>query len=230
MDDFLEAKFADQLLQEFPPLEAMPKSRDYVFGDKHELSSVEAAGAAGAQFHAMTTSDRFRAFLKDSTGFDVFVDEQFHGGGFHQGGDGGFLDTHVDFNVHPLHKTWLRTLNLLIYMNKDWKDEYGGHLLIKARPDDPPREIAPIFNRAVLMLTDDHTYHGFKKMALPPGVSRKSLATYAYQLIDEGEVRARTTGWVPEEAGLGKRLLARNYDTLVRLKNRWFGSRTSRNR
>jgi hypothetical protein len=230
LDDFLEREFADQLLLEFPSLDAMPKSRDYVFGDKHELSSVEAAGPAGAQFHAAITSDRFRQFLCDATGFDVFVDEQFFGGGFHQGGDGSFLDTHVDFNIHPQHKTWLRTLNLLIYLNKDWKDEFGGHLLIKAKPDDEPREIAPLFNRAILMLTDDHTFHGYKKMSLPPGVTRRSVAAYAYRLIKEGDIQARTTGWQPEEAGLGKRLLANNYNTLVKVKNRLFGSATARNR
>jgi Rps23 Pro-64 3,4-dihydroxylase Tpa1-like proline 4-hydroxylase len=230
MDDFLAPELAQELLEEFPSIDAMPSSRDYVFGDKHELSSVEANGPASARFHSAITSPEFAKFLSTVTRHDLFVDAAYHGGGFHQGGDGSFLDLHVDFNIHPLHEDWLRTVNLLVYLNPNWRDEYGGHLLVKAHPADEPRAVAPLFNRAILMLTDDHTYHGYRKMSLPAGVTRKSIAVYAYQRIDAGQVTARTTGWVPEDAGVGKRLFARYYDTLVRTKNRLFGSRTAKNR
>ncbi len=230
LDDFLELDLAEQLLSEFPAIDAMPRSRDYVFGSKHELSSVEASGAAGRRFHQVMVSDGFRHFLRATTGFEVFVDEQFFGGGFHQGGDGSFLDMHVDFNVHPLHKEWLRTLNILVYLNKDWKPEYDGRLLVKAAPDDEPREIEPVFNRAVIMLTDDHTFHGYRRMSLPAGVTRKSIAAYAYQAMKPDLVKPRTTGWVPESASWSKRFLARHYDRAVKVKNRFFGSGTAKNR
>jgi hypothetical protein len=132
--------------------------------------------------------------------------------------------------VHPLHPDWLRTLNILLYLNKDWKEEYDGRLLIKASLDSEPRAIAPLFNRGVIMLSDVRTYHGFKKMELPHGVTRKSIATYAYQHIEVGSTKARTTGWAPEDAGALKRSFARNYDTAVRLKNRFLGSATAKNR
>jgi hypothetical protein len=207
----------------------MPKSRDYVFSDKRELSSIELQGPAGARFHAAMTSPEFASFLADLTGWELFIDPAFHGGGFHQGGDGSYLDMHTDFNLHPLHPSWQRTLNLLLYLNRDWQDGWGGHLLVKAAPPDEPRAIAPLFNRMVIMLTDDRTYHGYRKMSLPPGVARKSVASYAYRL-NEGAVAARTTAWVPEGAGTAKKLLARNYDRLARVKNRLFGSGTARNR
>ena len=65
----------------------------------------------------------------------------------------------------------------------------------------------------VLMLTDAHTYHGFKKMSLPPGVTRKSIATYAYEVIPEGSVTARTTGWAPEQGNAFKRTIVRGITT-----------------
>ena len=123
---------------------------------------------------------------------------------------------HVDFNIHPLHPDWLRTLNILLYLSPGWKDEWGGELLVKARPDDGPRVIAPTFNRAVIMLTDAHTYHGYRAMRLPAGVTRRSIATYAYRRVGDEQVVPRTTGWVPDDAGPLKRALARHYDTLVR--------------
>ena len=230
LDDFLDQDFARQLLSEFPSLNSMPKSRDYLFGDKHELSSVEKAGPASQQFHEALLSEEFQRFLQQATGFDLFVDAEFFGGGFHQGGDGSFLDMHVDFNVHPLHPTWLRTLNILVYLNQDWQDQFGGQLLVKNGVHGETRKIDPVFNRAVVMLTDDRTYHGYRKMSLPEGVTRRSLAAYAYRLVEAGEVRIRTTGWQPEDAGLAKRFLARHYDRAVKVKNRFFGSGTAGNR
>jgi Rps23 Pro-64 3,4-dihydroxylase Tpa1-like proline 4-hydroxylase len=230
IDDFLDASTAEQLLQEFPAPDAMPRSRDYVFGNKHELSSVADQGPTSKTFYDALMSEEFKQFISTLTGKDLFVDPTFHGGGFHQSGDGGFLDTHVDFNMHPLHSNWRRTLNVLLYLNKDWKPSYDGRLLIKASPDEEPRAIEPLFNRGLIMVTDDHTYHGFKKMSLPPGVTRKSIATYAYELVPEGSMVARTTGWSPESAGPLKRVFARHYDAAVKAKTKLFGSATANNR
>lgn len=230
IDNFLDPKAAEGLLSEFPAPNAMPKSRDYVFGDKRELSSVAEQGPSSKAFYDALMGEQFQRFIQGLTGKELFVDPAFHGGGFHQSGDGGYLDTHVDFNMHPLHSDWLRTLNVLLYLNKDWKPEYDGRLLIKARPDDEARAIEPLFNRGVIMVTDDRTFHGFKKMTLPSGVTRKSIATYAYEKVPEGSVRARTTGWSPEHGGALKTSLAKHYDSLVKVKTKLFGSATAKNR
>jgi hypothetical protein len=230
LDDFLDEGLAHALFEQFPDVNEMPRSRDYVFGQKRELSNLSRGGPPGEQFFELTTSPAFAKFLSGVAGVEVFVDADFHGGGFHQGADGSYLDTHVDFNIHPLHPDWLRTLNVLVYLNPEWKDEWGGELLVRSAPDAPERSIEPRFNRAVIMLTDDRTYHGYRQMHLPNGVTRKSIATYAYQQIDKGSVVARTTGWAPEGAPPWKRFLARHYGTLVRAKNRVFGSGTAKNR
>lgn len=230
VDNFLDDATAEGLLAEFPAQDAMPKSRDYMFGDKHELSSVGEQGPTSKAFYEALLGPQFKEFLGKLTGKDLFVDPAFHGGGFHQSGDGGFLDTHIDFNMHPLNPNWLRTLNILVYLNKDWKEEYDGRLMIKAHEDDEPVGIAPLFNRGLLMLTDDHSFHGFKKMSLPSGVTRKSIATYAYELVAEGSVEARTTGWSPEDGSTLKKSIAKHYDTLVRVKTKIFGSATAKNR
>jgi hypothetical protein len=230
IDGFLDETAADAVLAEFPPPDAMPKSRDYMFGDKHELSSVAEQGPASRALYDALMGEPFQAFLGVLTGKPLFVDPAFHGGGFHQSGDGGYLDTHVDFNLHPLHTDWLRTLNVLLYLNRDWQPEYDGRLLIKACVEDEPRGIEPIFNRGVIMVSDERAFHGFKKMTLPPGVTRKSIATYAYQLIEAGSATAQTTRWAPDDAGALKRSIARHYNSAVRVKGRLFGSATAKNR
>jgi Rps23 Pro-64 3,4-dihydroxylase Tpa1-like proline 4-hydroxylase len=45
----------------------------------------------------------------------------------HQIVRGGKLGIHADYNYHK-HYGLDRRLNLLVYLNKDWREEYGGHL------------------------------------------------------------------------------------------------------
>jgi hypothetical protein len=230
IDGFMPEQLAEEVLAEFPGIGEMPKSRDYVFGQKRELSSVAHQGPASARFYEAVTSPEFAEFVSFLVGRPLFIDPAFHGGGFHQGGDGSFLDPHVDFNVHPLHEDWLRTLNVLVYMSKDWLPEYGGELKLRNAKTSEATEIRPAFNRGVIMVTDDRTVHGYDRMTLPEGVTRKSIATYAYEKIEPGSVRGRTTGWVPEGAGVLKRVAAQNYDMAVKVKNKLLGSSTSKNR
>jgi hypothetical protein len=223
IDGFLDEDAAEGLLAEFPPVDAMPHSNDYMFGDKRQWTKLAEAGPTCRRFHDLLLSDEFARIIGELTGRKLFVDPSFHGGGFHQGGDGSFLDTHVDFNLHPRHNDWLRVLNMLLYLNKDWPPEYGGDLLVRTDPGHEPRAIAPRFNRGVIMLTSDYTYHGYRRMSLPPGVTRKSIASYAYELIPAGSLKTRTTSWSPENAGLAKRFLARHWSRGAAAKDKLLG-------
>ena len=225
IDGFLEESFADQLLSEFPAIDAMNRTKDYMFGDKREEADFATAGPACKAYYDFLLSDEFAEIIGTITGRKLFVDPAFHGGGFHQGGNGSFLDTHVDFNVHPKHSDWLRVLNLLLYMNKDWPDETQGALLIRTDPKDEPKSVPPLFNRAVFMFTSDNTFHGYRKMTLPEGRTRKSIAGYAYELIgaDSG-IKARTTSWAPEEGSVVKKTLARHWTGLAAAKNKLTGN------
>jgi Rps23 Pro-64 3,4-dihydroxylase Tpa1-like proline 4-hydroxylase len=88
---------------------------------------------------------------------------------------------HADFNRHE--KLNLdRRLNLLLYLNRDWKEEYGGHLQLWTR--DMGRcvvKVLPVFNRCVVFSTTDFSYHGHPDpLTCPPGRTRKSIAMYYY--------------------------------------------------
>jgi Rps23 Pro-64 3,4-dihydroxylase Tpa1-like proline 4-hydroxylase len=224
IDGFLEESFAEELLSEFPSIDAMNRTKDYVFGDKREEADFAKAGPISQAYYDYLLSDDFAEIVSTVTGRTLFMDPSFHGGGFHQGGNGSHLDTHVDFNIHPKHKDWLRVLNVLLYMNKDWKPELDGALLLRTDPKNEPRAILPLYNRGVFMFTGDNTYHGYRKMSLPDGVTRKSIAGYAYELIDEGSLKARTTSWAPEDGGVLKKSLAKHWTSLSAAKNKITGS------
>lgn len=121
-------------------------------------------------------------FLERLTGIEGLIpDPYFGGGGLHQIEPGGFLKVHADFNVHPLLKLD-RRLNLLVYLNRDWKDEYGGALeLWNADMTRCVRSIAPVFNRTVIFSTTDTSFHGHPKpLTCPPDRTRRSLSLYYY--------------------------------------------------
>jgi hypothetical protein len=60
-------------------------------------------------------------------------------------------------------------------------------------------------------------------MSLPLGATRKSIAGYAYQLVEEGNLKARTTSWAPEEGGVLKKTLAKHWTSLSAAKNKLAG-------
>jgi hypothetical protein len=231
IDDFADARGLHALLDEIPdPHEAgIGKSRDYVFAkNKFEKSGFVEFGPRCRALYDDLCSDRFRAVLCEITGEDVFVDPVFHGGGVHQAGDESFLDMHVDFNAHPLHNTWFRNLNILLYLNPDWQPSWRGSLDLRNKNTGEQVSVEPLFNRCVIMETREFTLHGFTPIAFPPGQYRRSIATYAY--TDRGEgFRYRSTTWYPQEGGVAKRALGRAWPTLVRAKNRFFGSATAKN-
>ncbi len=230
IDGFLDVDFAERLEAGFPNPDEMPKSRDYMFSDKRELSSLDFWNDDSKQLHEALGSAAFARLLSAMGGDEIFVDPDYLGGGFHVGTPGSFLDLHVDFNIHPLHDTWLRRVNVLIYLNRGWEEHYGGHLRLTADPSVEGLRIAPIFNRAVIMECSDHSFHGYQRITFPDGSFRKSVAAYGYSEVPAGSIPKRTTDWRPEGAGPVKRVLARNWSTIVLAKNRVLGSGTAKNR
>lgn len=128
-------------------------------------------------------SPEFLKFLSTLTGIDnLQKDEQLEGGGIHQSGKGGFLNIHADFTVHPHHKNWQRRVNVLVYLNKDWKEEWGGKLeLWDKKMKGCEEQVLPVFNRCVIFNTDADSYHGHPlPMTCPEDQYRRSIALYYY--------------------------------------------------
>ena len=215
-----------------PETAGLNKSRDYIFAkNKFEKSNFREICGEFDELYGDLLSDDFQAFLASVTGNEeMFVDPDFHGGGLHTGGRGSFLDMHADFNVHP-EKMWMRELNILLYMNKDWRPGYGGELNLRHRDTGEAASVEPVFNRCVVMLTKEHTLHGYSPICFPENMYRRSIAAYSYTDHDGltlGDYRSTT--WYPTEGGPLKRFIGKAWPTLVRWKTRIAGSATARNR
>lgn len=227
IDDFCETEKINQLYNEMPDIET--KSRDYVFAaNKFEKSKFRDVSPLFEELYEDLISDRLRALLCFITNEDVFVDEAFHGGGIHQGKKNSFLDMHVDFNYHPLHPDWYRNLNLLLYLNKDWKPEYGGHLKLEDLRSGEKQSLEVPFNRMIIQQTRKYTLHGYGQTNFPEGKYRTSVASYAYTIHKCHIEKPRTTDWHPGDDQHVKKFLAWIYDPAVKIKNKLFGSSTAR--
>lgn len=132
-------------------------------------------------FNALN-SQSFIRFLEEMTGIDgLIADPYFKGGGIHRTSNGGFLGIHADFNHHK-QMNLERRLNVLIYLNPDWKPEYGGSFEIWT--DDMKEKVAsypPIMNRMCCFSTSSNSMHGNPDpIAHPDGKPRISIALYYY--------------------------------------------------
>lgn len=132
-------------------------------------------------FHTLN-SRPFLTFLEEMTGIQGLIpDPYFMGAGIHKVANGGHLDIHADFNVHKVMKLE-RRLNVLIYLNPEWKEEWGGSFEIwDNKMSQKEASFVPTFNRMVCFSTGSNTFHGNpEKVNHPEGQPRLSIALYYY--------------------------------------------------
>jgi Rps23 Pro-64 3,4-dihydroxylase Tpa1-like proline 4-hydroxylase len=161
------------------------------------------------QLIAELNSGPFTMILQQLTGIrPLITDPQLQGGGVHMVERGGLLRVHADFNKHPAFQ-FDRRLNLLLYMNPDWKEEYGGHLELWTRDMAECKErVLPIANRCVIFSTSTDSWHGHPHpLTCPEGVARKSIALYYYTAprVEAVDDSGHATLWqeLPEEKARG---------------------------
>ncbi len=182
IENFLVDEVAEKLFNNFPDNTKLDKHWKGMNEQKSEGSNFDNFDEAFSLVKQFIMSPEMSQWIEKVTGVkDGMVTDDKMGCGVHQGKDGSFLDVHVDFSMHHRLQKY-RRLNLLIYLNKDWKtEEYGGELeLWNADMTVCEKKVAPLFNRAVIFETNDISYHGYSKISLPEGVTRKSFFTYFY--------------------------------------------------
>jgi len=182
-DNFLPPEAAEAALRDFPQPKQLTWSE---FNNPNEkklaFDVVEKLPAADRDVLYFLNSRPMLRFLENLTGIQgVIPDPYYSGGGLHQIKPGGKLEVHADFNYHAKLKLD-RRINVLIYLNKDWKEEYGGHFELWNRDmSQAEQKILPLFNRCAIFSTTSFSYHGHPTpLACPPDRTRKSIATYYY--------------------------------------------------
>lgn len=187
LDNFLDQELADRLFSNFPSLESLNVKRKSLNENKAEDYHFERWDPSFSELREVVGSEDFYKWMRELTGIEgLKTTRDSLGSGVHQGGNNSYVDVHVDVNMNPEAGLW-RRVNLLIYLNKEWKEEYGGHLeLWDKEMKTMHHQVLPSHNRAIIFYTDDNSPHGVTKVTCPEGESRKSFYTYFYTEIGEG--------------------------------------------
>lgn len=128
----------------------------------------------------------------------LIPDPYFMGAGVHRVANGGHLDIHADFNLHgPMQLE--RRLNVLIYLNHDWKVEFGGSFEIWDDEMTTKLEsFVPFFNRMCCFSTSSTSMHGNPEpVNHPDGENRHSIALYYYTATWGSHRKAHSTLFKP---------------------------------
>ncbi|MDX1460859.1 MAG: 2OG-Fe(II) oxygenase [Xanthomonadales bacterium] len=189
IDDFLDPGFCEHLIEEFPEFdEKLAINEDGIVGAKAVRERIRDISPSYALLDRLAASQAFRDLVGTITSIENLQhDPHYFGGGTHENRHGQGLDAHVDFNYHPITRQH-RRLNLIVYLNPEWQDAWGGSLQLHRDPYLPPSQdeikvVTPLANRCVIFETNEYSWHGFKRITLPEDrqhMSRKSFALYYY--------------------------------------------------
>ena len=199
LPEFLSSRAAAELEEEFPRADSSAWTHyQHQNENKHGMTKRELfPPKLGAAVDALN-SPEFVEWLSELTGIPgLLADPMLEGGGLHQSGRGGYLNVHTDFSHHHYHKNWKRQVNLILYLNDGWEDEWGG--AIELWDQEMQRCVAhypPRLNCAFIFNTNTISYHGFPTpLSCPDGQSRKSLALYYYTVEETEATAVRSTNY-----------------------------------
>jgi hypothetical protein len=143
-------------------------------------------------------SPEFVGWLSALTSISGLIpDPSLEGGGLHQSGRGGFLNVHTDFSMHHYRKHWRRRVNVIVYLNPGWQEQWGGAIEFWEKGMQRcAAKYPPLLNHAVIFTTDERSLHGFPDaLRCPEGVARKSLAFYYYTLEQHVKAVSHSTDY-----------------------------------
>jgi Rps23 Pro-64 3,4-dihydroxylase Tpa1-like proline 4-hydroxylase len=197
--DFLDLRLAQALADEFP-VDGTNRWTQYKHHNENKLGMAKRE-LFPPQLRAAAdelNSPEFVSWLSSLTGIQgLLPDPSLEGGGLHQSARGGFLNVHTDFSMHHYHKNWRRRVNVILYLNPGWQDDWGGAIefwekgMQRCAAKYPPR-----LNHAVIFTTDERSLHGFPDpLRCPQGVARKSLAFYYYTVEEHAKATSHSTDY-----------------------------------
>ncbi|MEO6870488.1 MAG: 2OG-Fe(II) oxygenase [Ginsengibacter sp.] len=181
IDNFLDSTLALSLSHNFPAMENMDVFYKGLNERKGEHSNFDSLTPDFTLLKEKLNSPKLIRQIEEITGIkDLFTLDDRYGRGLHQGGNNSFLDTHIDYNLHPILKKQ-RQLNLIIFLNENWEKEWGGCLQFSnTNRTEVVASIIPKFNTAVIFICNSISYHGYDLIQCPPEVTRKSFYNYYF--------------------------------------------------
>lgn len=206
LDNFLPKEIALSMEQE---CNAIPEKYWSEFTRRNsymqECVNLDVAPEA-TQFVSQMHSQQIMTWLTKMTGIkDLIPDPYLVGAGYSKSFRGNTLKMHTDFNWNDKMKVH-RMLSLIVYLNSDWQEEWGGHLQFNDFDNKTPvQRIAPLFNRAIIWRHHKRGFHGFPEpLQCPDNMSRKTFRLFFYvsnATYNDDDRPHRSLYWFDDELG-----------------------------
>lgn len=180
IEDFLNPKYLEKIYSEFPNPYANWHEYKNPIEYKYTVDNLNLMGLETTNLFYAYCHSEFINLIKKITDIDnLEYDPYLHGAGLHRHPKGGHLAMHLDYSIHPITGKE-RRINLILFLNKEWKESYNGHFEIWSQGCNKlEKKIAPNYNRCVLFRTSDESWHGLpEKINCPEDMARKSVAMY----------------------------------------------------
>lgn len=178
----LDGLFPDELAQAIR--RAFPRPEDMTL--KRTLREVKYIGAQMDRYqplleetvYAFQMPEVVRVVEQITALEAIEPDELLYAGGISLMAPGHFLNPHVD-NSHDKVRQRYRVLNLLYYVSPDWTNESGCNLeLWPGGPKGQPVTVTSRFNRLVVMVTHQSSWHSVSKNVA--GADRCCVSNYYF--------------------------------------------------
>jgi Rps23 Pro-64 3,4-dihydroxylase Tpa1-like proline 4-hydroxylase len=204
IDNFIKEEYIAKLLEE---MDELTIDKSYYHGhyivENQKFAFNNCFNKTLQELFQELNSDEFINILENKSEITGIIRNnlELNGAGVHKVFNDGFLCMHKDFegyhdNIHGLLD---RRLNLLLYMNKDWKDEYFGELCFYDKQlNKITKKISPLLNRCVIFYTPGNIHGHPKPLKLPDNIARQSITTYYYtknitgKNLDGGDIQLVT--------------------------------------
>ena len=200
IDNLFNDDFLSQIEEEYPLLEDLEwwKYNNH-FEKKLAYNDVKNTSKTIQSYFNLVNSWEFIKKLEQLTNIpNLIADPALHGGGLHRIERGGKLDIHADFNYHKI-TGWLRRLNMITFLNKDWDESFGGCTEFwNEDMSECVTKVLPLFNRTIIFEVGDKAWHGHPDpLTCPQDTARRSLATYYYTFHDHdlNDIEYRSTDY-----------------------------------
>lgn len=182
IDNFLPPWLYNTIINSFDDI---PEERYKIFANQYSERRECRNFAEAPLLQTLANSFNSKLFvdwLEVCTGTESLVpDPHFLGGGFCRSSRNTSLGLHTDFNWNNGLKL-NRQKNAILYLNKDWKEEWNGHLEFwNNERTECVKKIAPKPNRLIFWDYGYDLVHGHPEpIECPQAITRDSLILFYY--------------------------------------------------
>jgi len=171
----------------------------------YEFNNVDRTPVQDAIVHALHSSTFIKWLQEVTDTVDLIPDPHLIGAGYMKSFAGDSLKVHTDFNWNDqlrLH----RMLSVVIYLNEEWEDEWGGQLQFYDTKRDKVHTKVPVGpGNCVIWNYNNFAFHGYPEpMNCPEGVSRKGIRFFYYvsnAKHDDKHPPHRSLYWYDDKTG-----------------------------